>query len=218
VVGIAGNVKNAGLMQDADPEYYLVRKNAPDLGLRGFPDLQRHAFFLVGSPLGASGVASMVRGAISSLDSTLPAKISTLDGRVDRLRDRPRFDAVLTGLFAILGLLLAGIGLFGLVSYSVARRTHEIGIRMALGAEKRDVLTMVIGQGLKLALIGVAVGIAGALALTQLLVSLLYGIKPTDPLTFLVVSLILIGVALVACFVPARRAAKVDPMVALRYE
>ncbi|HET9178881.1 MAG TPA: ABC transporter permease [Terriglobia bacterium] len=218
VIGIAGNVKNAGLMQEADPEYYLVRKNAPDLGLRGFPDLQRHAFFLVESPLGASGVASMVRGAMASLDSTLPAKISTLDARVDRLRDQPRFDAVLTGLFAMLGLLLAGIGLFGLVSYSVARRTHEIGIRMALGAEKRDVLTMVIGQGLKLALIGVTIGVAGAFALTRYLSSLLYGVKPTDPLTFAAVSLILIGVALAACFVPARRAAQVDPMVALRYE
>lgn len=218
VVGIAGNVRNAGLIQEADPEYYLVRKNAPDLGLPRFPDLQRHAFFLVQSPLGASGIADMVRGSIASLDSTLPAKISTLDARVDRLRDRPRFDAVLTGLFAMLGLLLAGVGLFGLVSYSVARRTHEIGIRMALGAEKRDVLTMVIGQGLKLALIGAAIGIAGALALTRFLVSLLYGVKPTDPLTFVAVLLILIAVAIVACFFPARRAAKVDPMVALRYE
>lgn len=217
VIGIAGNVKNAGLMQEADPEYYLVRKNAPDLGLPHFPDLQRHAFFLVRSPLGASGIASMVRGAIASLDSTLPAKISTLDARVDRLRARPRFDAVLTGLFAALGLLLAAIGLFGLVSYSVARRTHEIGIRMALGAEKGDVLTMVLGQGLRLALIGVAIGIAGALALTRFIVSLLYGVTPTDPLTFVAVSLILISVALAACFIPARRAAKVDPMVALRY-
>jgi putative ABC transport system permease protein len=218
VVGIAGNVKNAGLIQEADPEYYLVRKNAPDLGLPHFPDLQRHASFLVRSPLAAGGVASMVRGAIASLDSTLPAQISTLDARVDRLRAQPRFDAVLTGLFALLGLLLAGIGLFGLVSYSVARRTNEIGVRMALGAQKRDVVNMVVRQGLNLLLMGLVIGIAGALALTQFLTSLLYGVKPTDPFTFIAVSLILIAVALVACYIPARRAAKVDPIVALRYE
>jgi putative ABC transport system permease protein len=218
VVGIAGNVKNAGLIQEADPEYYLVRKNAPDLGLSHFPDLQRHAFFLVRSPLAAGGVASMVRGAIASLDSTLPAQISTLDARVDRLRAQPRFDAVLTGLFAMLGLLLAGIGLFGLVSYSVARRTNEIGVRMALGAQKSDVLKMVIRQGLNLLLMGLAIGIAGALAVTQFLTSLLYGVTPTDPITFVAVALLLTFVALVACYIPARRAAKVDPMVALRYE
>jgi putative ABC transport system permease protein len=218
VVGIAGNVKNAGLIQEADPEYYLVRKNAPDLGLAHFPDLQRHAFFLVRSPLAAGGAASMVRGAISSLDSTLPAQISTLDARVDRLRVQPRFDAVLTGLFAMLGLLLAGIGLFGVVSYSVARRTNEIGVRMALGAQKRDVLNMIVRQGLNLLLMGLTIGIAGALALTRFLASLLYGVKPTDPLTFVAVALILIAVALAACYIPARRASKVDPIEALRYE
>ena len=218
VVGVAGNVKNAGLFREADPEYYLVRKNAPDLGLPRFPGLQRHAFFLVRSPLAGNGVERMVRGGITSMDPTLPAQISTLAARVDRLRTQPRFDAILTGLFAMLGLLLAGVGLFGLVSYSVARRTNEIGIRMALGAEKRHVLRMVVGQGLKLALIGVGIGIAGALALTRFLASLLYGVKPTDPLTFIAVSLILIAVALLACYIPARRAAKVDPMVALRHE
>ncbi|HXH48346.1 MAG TPA: ABC transporter permease [Terriglobia bacterium] len=218
VVGIAGNVKNAGLIQEADPEYYLVRKNAPDLGLPNFPDLQRHAFFLVRSPLAAGGVASMVRGAIASLDSTLPAQISTLDARVDRLRAQPRFDAVLTGLFAMLGLLLAGIGLFGLVSYSVARRTSEIGVRMALGAQKRDVVNLIVRQGLKLLLMGLIIGIGGALAVTRFLSSMLYGVTPTDPLTFIAVSLILITVALAACYIPARRAAKVDPIVALRYE
>ena len=218
VVGIAANVKNAGLTREADPEYYMIRKDSPDLGQPRSPDLQRHAFFLVRSPLAARGVESMVRGAIASLDPTLPATFSTLDARVDQLRERPRFDAVLTALFALLGLLLAAIGLFGLVSYSVARRTHEIGIRMALGAERGDVVRMVVGQGLRLVLIGVAIGIAGALALTRFLSSLLYGVTPTDPLTFIAVSLILIAVALLACYIPARRAAKVDPMVALRYE
>jgi putative ABC transport system permease protein len=218
VVGVAGNVKNAGLVQEADPEYYLLRKNAPDLGASHFPGLQRDAFFLVRSPLAAGSVAIMVRGAIASLDSTLPAQISTLDARVDQLRVQPRFDAVLTGLFAVLGLLLAAIGVFGLVSYSVAQRTNEIGVRMALGAQKQDVVGMILRQGLRLLLVGLVIGIAGALAITRFLSSLLYGVKPTDPLTFIAVSLILIVVALLACYIPARRAAKVDPMVALRYE
>jgi ABC-type antimicrobial peptide transport system permease subunit len=142
----------------------------------------------------------------------------TMDSIISGTVATRRFSMILLASFAVLALLLSSVGIYGVTSYLVGQRTHEIGLRMALGASRIDVLRMVLTQGAKLAAIGVAIGLAAALALTQLMASMLFGVSATDPLTFIGVAIILTLVALAACYIPARRAMRVDPMVALRYE
>ncbi len=164
-------------------------------------------------------MAARIRQELREIDPNLPVlRINTIEEQLSDVLAQDRLTAVLSGFFGVLAVLLASIGLYGVISYTVARRTNEIGIRMALGAQAGDVLRLVIGEGMKLVLMGGVLGLLAALALTRLIKGLLYGVSPTDPLTFAAVALLLLGVALVACYLPARRAAKIDPMVALRAE
>jgi putative ABC transport system permease protein len=163
-------------------------------------------------------VTTAARGILQELNPEIPAKFRTFSQVYSASLGSRRFNLILIGFFGMIALLLATAGVFGVMAYSITRRTREIGVRVALGARSRDVLTMILGQGLRTIFIGVAIGLAGSLALTRTLASLLFGVTATDPLTFAAVVLLLVGTALLACYIPARRATRVDPMVALRYE
>jgi putative ABC transport system permease protein len=164
-------------------------------------------------------IVGALRNEVRAIDPDQPiAAVRPMTEWVDSSVAAPRYRTMLFGMFAALAMILAATGIYGVMSYSVAQRTHEIGVRMALGAARFDVLKLVVGQGMLLTLIGVVLGLAGAFGLTRVMASLLFGVTAKDPITFAVVPALLITVAFVACFVPARRATKVDPLVALRYE
>jgi putative ABC transport system permease protein len=166
-----------------------------------------------------ASLAATVRKAVWEIDKDQPvSNIRTMDEILAESIARQRFSMLLLGIFAGGALLLAAVGIYGVMSYSVAQRTHEIGIRMALGAETGAVLKLAVGYGLKLVIAGVVIGLIAAFALTRLMATLLFGVTPTDPATFVVISVLLICVAAIASYIPARRATKVDPLVALRYE
>ena len=209
IVGVISDVKQNGLSADAAPEVYAPLAQSPMDGMS----------IVVRTTNDPISIAGSVRRQIASFDRNAPVyHVETLDQHLVQSVATPRFITLLLSGFSGMALMLACLGIYGVISYIVVQRTHEIGIRMALGAEKGAVLRMIIGEGLRPALAGVAIGILSALKLTHILSSLLYGVTPTDPLTFAAVSLILTGVALLACYIPARRAAKADPMLSLRYE
>jgi putative ABC transport system permease protein len=211
VVGAVGHVRNEGLEGESRAQYYVPYGS----GNATTPNL----FVALRTNADPSALAPAVRGAIAGVDRDLPVfRVTTMEKMVADSLTQRRFSMFLFGVFAALALALAVVGLYGVMSYAVAQRTHEIGLRMALGAQGRDVLRMVVGQGMALVGIGLAIGLAGAFGLTRLMSSLLYEVSATDPLTYAGIALLLATVALVAALIPARRATKVDPMVALRYE
>jgi putative ABC transport system permease protein len=163
-------------------------------------------------------LAEAVREQVKAIDKDQPMEIMTMAQVFSNSVGRRRFNALLLGIFGALALVLAMVGVFGVINYSVAERTREIGIRLALGAQRSDILKLIVGQGMVLTLLGVAIGLGGAFGLTRLISGLLYGVSPTDWVTFVAVSLLLTGVALIAIYVPARQAMKVDPIEALRNE
>jgi putative ABC transport system permease protein len=209
VVGVVGDVRHMSLAQAPDAEICFPFAQSPQpamsLALRTSSEPLRFA--------------PALRQAVLELDREQPvSRVAAMEQTLAGSLAAQRFSTVLLGIFAVVALVLAAIGIYGVISFSVTRRTHEIGIRMALGARRADVLRMVVLEGTLLALMGVSIGLAAAFALTRLIGSLLYGVKATDPLVFSAISLLLIAVAALASYLPARRAARVDPMVALRYE
>jgi len=173
---------------------------------------------IISSILSPKSVAPWVRSQIAGIDPTVPVEIETLNEQVSKLADRPRFETALLGFFAFCGLLMAVIGLYGVVSFLAAQRTQEIGVRMALGASRLDILRLVAGEGVRLIVLGGVLGLGAALATAQVLKSLLFNVQPHDPTSFVAVTLLLALVALAATLIPARAAMRIDPMVALRWE
>jgi putative ABC transport system permease protein len=214
IVGVVNNVRNLALDEQPTPEVYV-----PFLQDPLFPDYQRSMTMVVRSNSDPGAIAGPLRAAVISIDKSLP--VYALKPLTEHLRDslaRRRFNLILLTVFSCVALALAAVGIYGVISYGVTQRTHELGIRMALGAKPRDVLRLVVRQAMLLVLAGVGIGLLASLALTRLMKGLLFSVSVTDPMTLVVISLLMTMIALLACVVPARRATKVDPLIALRYE
>ena len=217
VVGVAADVKNAGLTAPSDPEYYRLRINTSTQFSRDGVALFRMSA-LQTAGVDVATLAQFIRHEFAALDPSLPVTIETMETRVDRFRDRPRFLAGLVSLFAALGLLLAAVGLYGVLSFLVAQQTRQIGVRMALGARPRDIALQVQKHAGLWTAAGVAAGLAGSLALTKVVRGLLFEVSPADPLSFAVAVAVLVAVAALAAWLPSSRAARVDPAIALRHD
>jgi predicted permease len=218
IIGVVGHVNQWGLRDNEGihAEFYIPFRQIPD---RFVSRAARSVDVLMRSQQQPLALIEPIRQAIEQMNSEqVLYEVRAYDEVVASSIAAQRFSMVLLGTFAALALLLSSIGIYGVISYLVSQRTREFGIRIALGAQRRDILRMVLGHGANMALIGVALGLLGALGLTRLMSGLLFGISATDPITFLVVACLLTLVALAACYIPARRATRVDPIVALRYE
>jgi len=209
IIGVVGDLRDVALSRKPGPMMYVPFAQAPLYG----------GEVVVRSSSSASSVAAGIRQTVRSVDKDLPVTdVESFPEAVGASVAQERFRTLLMSSFSGIALILAAVGIFGVISYSASQRTHEIGIRIALGAQQRNVLRLILGQGTKLALLGLGAGAAAALPLTHLMAGLLYGVSATDPLTFGAVGIVLLGVAVTACYIPARRAMRVDPMVALRHE
>ncbi len=211
VVGIAADVRNNGLDKASDPEFYIPWKDDPQ-------EYFGHAFVIVRTPISADTIAKWVRSEVASIDPTQPVILEAMAHRVSKLADRPRFNAVLLTLFALTGVGLAAVGLFGVVGYLVAQRTREIGVRMALGASPHNILRLVMSRVARWTLAGALAGFAGSWFVARLLRALVFEVSVHDPWLLCAPIVLLVAVAFLAGFIPARRAMRVDPMVALRHE
>jgi predicted permease len=210
VIGVVGRVKMESLNQNSDRvQGYFPFAQTPQSGMT----------IIIKGASDPNPLISSVRGAIKQIDPDQPIySVRTMDEIRAESVQNERLNLTLLSLFAGIALVLAVVGIYGVMSYSVTQRTHEIGIRMAVGARPRDVFTMILGHGMKLALIGVGIGLLGAFALTRLMASMLFGVEPTDATTYGVIAALLIAVSLLACYLPGRRATKVEPTISLRYE
>ncbi|HZM88369.1 MAG TPA: ABC transporter permease [Blastocatellia bacterium] len=209
IVGVVGNVRSIELREEPDSEIYLSSLQDAFSGMS----------FVIRTQIEPAGLAAAVREAIQDVDRAQPVSaIRTMENIVSESVTQPRFNLTLLGIFGVIALVLSAAGIYGVTSYAVNQRTHEIGIRLAVGASERDVLGLIMRQGIKPALIGLVIGLGAAFALTRLMKTLLFGVSATDPLTFAALVVLLLVIASLACYFPARRATKVDPMIALRYE
>jgi putative ABC transport system permease protein len=220
IAGVAGNVRQFGLDRAPEPHYFRdIRQVPTDPAFRGPPLFPVGVYYTVRTTANAGAVLGGIRTIARQLDPhATPSDVATMEEIVSNSMTRPRMYAVLVGVFAAVACALAVIGLYGVMAYSVAQRTREIGVRVALGAGRRDVMRLVLRRSLALTAVGIAIGIGGAAGLTRYLESLLFGLRPLDPATFTVVACTFAAVAMLASYLPAQRAASVDPLVALRYE